>query len=79
MSAFFVLFFFFYLLRLHISGGEIFDTVHEAVLRYFVVSPQKLFELQVKQKIHSSEANHYFPNFYLMLRRAKWPYKKERH
>lgn len=41
-----VLRFILYLLWLHVSGGEIFDTVHEAVLRHLVIRPQKLFKLK---------------------------------
>ena len=34
-----------YLLRLHVSGGEVLHTVHEAVLRQLVVRSQELLEL----------------------------------
>lgn len=34
-----------YLFGFHVSAGEVFHTVHEAVLRHLVVGPQKLFKL----------------------------------
>lgn len=40
-----------YLIRLHVSAGEIFDAVHEAVLRHLVVRPQKLFKLKHKRTL----------------------------
>lgn len=46
--------FFFYLLGLHVSCGEVSDAVHEAVLRHLVVRPQKLLKLNTGNR-HSSE------------------------
>lgn len=37
-----------HLLGLHLPAGEVFDTVHEAVLRHLVVGPQKLLKLKHK-------------------------------
>lgn len=39
-----------YLIGFHISAGEVFHTVHEAVLRHLVVRSQKLFKLQSEQR-----------------------------
>lgn len=35
-----------YLVGLHVPAGEVFDAVHEAVLRHLVVGPQKLLKLE---------------------------------
>lgn len=35
-----------YLVGLHVPSGEVFDAVHEAVLRHLVVRPQELLELE---------------------------------
>lgn len=39
-----------YLIRFHVSAGEVFDAVHEAVLRHLVVRSQELLELQREQR-----------------------------
>ncbi len=40
-----------HLLGLHVPAGEVFDAVHEAVLRHLVVGPQKLLKLKHKHTI----------------------------